>query len=80
MIKKIDILRSHLEKSEYKEAILLAAKFPRLGKEKEDILKAREAILRPDFQRQLGRDIDALIENGKKAVISKYEKKSNTPA
>lgn len=72
MIKKIDILRGHLDNNDYKAAILLASKFPRLGKEKEVIMKAREALLRPDFQKQLGRDINLLIEQGKQAIINKY--------
>lgn len=71
-VKKIDILREHLSKKDYRSAILLASSFPRLGAEKQAIMQAREALLRPDFQRQLGRDVDAIIEKGRQTIIVKY--------
>jgi hypothetical protein len=53
-------------------AINLAAKFPRLGDESKDIMRAHEGLTRPDFQRQLGRDPNMLIEAGKAALIRRY--------
>lgn len=72
MVKKIDILRSNIADGEWRKAILLAASFQMLGEQKADIMKAKEAILRPDFQRQIGRDVDALISAGITALNEKY--------
>ena len=69
---KIDILRRHMGAGDWPAAIKLAAKFPRLGKHKADITRAKDAILHPGFYRQLGRDPLALVEAGKAALISRY--------
>lgn len=72
MTPKIDILRGHMAAGRWPEAIKLAASFPRLGEEKAAILKGREALLRPDFQRQLGRDVPAMVEGAKAALRRRY--------
>lgn len=72
MTRKIDTLRGHMAAGRWPEAIKLAATFARLGPERETILKGREALNRPDFQRQLGRDPHALIENAKAALRDRY--------
>lgn len=54
-LKKIDVLRAAMGKGDWPAAIKLAAKFPSLGAEKAAILSGREALLRPGFQRQLGK-------------------------
>lgn len=53
-------------------AVLAAAKMPILGRHRDAILSAREAYLRPDFQRQIGRDCGALIEAGVAAVRDRF--------
>ena len=69
---KLDYVRDAMRAGNWPLAIQLAAKFPELGAAKADILKAREAILRPDFQRQIGRCPAQLIEAGKAALIGRY--------
>lgn len=69
---KLSILKRHVANGECREAILLAAKFADLGDAKADILKAREAYLRPAFQKQLGRNPDALIAAGCAALRRRY--------
>jgi len=74
--KKIEILRAHMAAGRWREAIALAASFGRLGDEKAAILSAREAFARPDFQRQIGKDPEALIAAGREALARKYERNS----
>ncbi len=69
---KIDFVRDAMRADDWRLAICLAAKFPALGDEKAAIMKAHEACVRPDFQRQLGRCPDELIEAGKAALIRRY--------
>lgn len=57
---------------DWRRAILLAAKFGDLGTQRNAILSAREAINRPDFQRQLKRDPATLIAAGVSALKERY--------
>ena len=70
--KKITLLRAYMAAGDWRCAVLLAAKFPRLGAARNAVLDAREAYLRPDFQRQLGRDPEALIATGREAMIKQW--------
>lgn len=70
--KKIDALRREMKAGSWARAIALAAKFPRLGAEEAAIKQAHEAFTRPDFQRQLGRDVEALKNIGIAALRGKY--------
>lgn len=69
---KLSILRDHMAREDWRAALKLAASFPSLGDEKAPILKAWEAFARPDFQRALGRDTDALIAEGVAALRRRY--------
>lgn len=71
-IKKIDQLRGLMAAGEWQKAILLAAKWHDLGQEKGRILGAREGLLREDFQRQLGKDPQALISDGVAGLKARY--------
>ena len=71
-IPKLDAVRAAMRSGAWPEAIRLAAKFPQLGAEKTDIMRAWEATARPAFQRQLGRDPAVLIALGQAALIRKY--------
>lgn len=73
MIKKIDILKNMMKNENWNEAILFAAKFPRLGEHKKTILSAREAILRPAFQLQIKKDPQKLISDGIKTLKIMYK-------
>jgi hypothetical protein len=70
--RKIDILRRAMRAEAWQSAISIAAKFPSLGAEKDAIMRAHEAYTRPDFQRQLGRDVEALKAAGIAALRGKY--------
>ncbi len=70
--RKIDSLRRAMAAGDWAGAIALAAKFPRLGDQKTAIMRAHEAYARPDFQRQLGRDPEALKADGIAALKGKY--------
>ena len=70
--RKIDILRRAMSAGAWQSAISIAAKFPSLGAEKDAIMKAHEAFVRPEFQRQLGRDVEALKQAGIEALKGKY--------
>lgn len=72
MEKKIDKLAIMMKEGNWEAAIKFAAKFPRLGKERNAILTASSAILSPDFYKSMGKDIDALIQNGIDALKTKY--------
>ena len=69
---KISEVRRLMAAGDMRGAILLAAKFPRLGREARDILGAREAYLRPDFQRQIGRDPEVLKAAGAAAMVVRF--------
>lgn len=74
----LDELRRMMGRGEWNEAILAAAALPHLPERGRDrILSAREAIRRPDFQKELGRSIEGLIEAGKQALIDCYARKSS---
>ena len=70
--RKLDAVQDAMRADDWPLAIRLAAKFPRLGDESKDIMRAHEALTRPDFQRQLGRDPAALVDAGKAALVRRY--------
>ncbi len=72
LTRKIDTLRSHMDAEDWPAAIKLAAKFPRLGEHKAVITRAKDALLRPAFFRQIGKDPEALVELGRQALIARY--------
>lgn len=76
MIKKIDVLRAHIAAQDWRKAVSLAAKFPRLGDEKEVITRAQTAFINPGFLRQIGKDPESCIEAGKAAIMRRYSPSS----
>ena len=70
--RKLDAVLAAMDAGDWPLAIRLAAKFPRLGAEGPAIMRAHEALLRPAFQRQLGRDPAALIAAGNAALERRY--------
>lgn len=75
MVKKIDVLRGYMTSGDWKKAISLAAKFPRLGAIRNTILDAQMAYTNPRFVMQIGKDPNALISAGIAALQEKYQKK-----
>ena len=56
MQSKLSHLLDLMTSDDWNAAIRLAAKFPRLGPHRDDILRAKDALFQPDFYRQIGRD------------------------
>jgi hypothetical protein len=54
------------------EALAFASKFARLGEHEKTIRRGHEASVRPDFQRQLGRDPASLVREGAHALLARY--------
>lgn len=65
-------IRKLMAAGEWREAILAAAKFSDLGDQAEAIQRGREAIMRPQFMRQLKRDPEAAIEAAKAALLQRW--------
>jgi len=55
------------------KALLFAAKFSMLGKERDAILLAKDCIVYPAFYKQLKKDLPACIEAGIEALQKKYK-------
>ena len=72
MTTKLYELQTLIKSGDWHAAIKFAAKFPKLGSERDDILRAKDAINNPEFYRQIKKDPDSLIEAGKAALIRKY--------
>lgn len=72
MEKKIDVLSVLMKQGQWVEAIKFAAKFPRLGKQRNPILTASAAILSPDFYTSMGKDVDLLIADGVAALKERF--------
>jgi len=69
---KLEELKQLIETNQYNKAIKMAAKFPRLGKERNTILSASSALLSPETYRAMGKDPDAVILAGIDAIRAKY--------
>lgn len=72
MEKKIDALSALMKQGQWVEAIKFAAKFPRLGKQRNSILTASAAILSPDFYISMGKNPDMLIADGVAALKERF--------
>ena len=70
--RKLDAVLAEMRAGNWPTAILLAAKFQDLGAEKAAILRGREAVLRPAFQRQIKRDPAVLIAQAREALERRY--------
>jgi len=74
---KLSELLDLIHAGKMEDAIKAAAKFKYLGKEKNLILRAKEAIHNPDFYRQLKMDPATLVSDGAAAVIRFFIKPSH---
>lgn len=69
---KASIVRDHMAAGRWQEAIRIAARFPRLDEHRAAILDAHGAYTNPRFLRQIGRDIEALKEAGRVALLDRF--------
>ena len=71
-ITKLSIVKKNFDAGRLQDALRVAARFPQLGKHRDAIVSAHEAYAHPAFYKQLGRDIEALKLEGKKALIDRF--------
>ena len=69
---KLSALKESAASGDWKKAISIASKFPRLGEHRNAILDAQVAYTNPRFLVQIGKNVDACIEAGKSALIAAY--------
>ena len=69
---KLAQVREMMACGDMRGAVLMAAKFADLGNQRNAILSAREAYLRPTFQKQIGKNPDALIRAGIAALHERF--------
>lgn len=69
---KISQLREIMEQGRWEDALKFAGKFPDLGTDKVVITRGREALIRPDFFRQIKKDPAALVADGIAAMRRRY--------
>ena len=67
---KASKLRAAMAAGDWKKAISIASKFPRLGKHKRAITLGQDAIHNPRFLRQIGKDPEKVISDAKAALVS----------
>lgn len=72
MKKKIDILTKMMAEERWEEALKFAAKFPRLGGQRNAILSASSALLSPEFYTSMGKNSDEIVAAGIAALKEKY--------
>lgn len=71
---KIERVRAAVAAEDWREALRLVMKLPSLGLDEEVVSRAWEAMVRPEFLRQVKRDPEAAIEEGKAALRRRFEK------
>lgn len=72
---KISQLRRLMAADDWRRAVSLASKFPRLGDHRGAILDAQMAFTNPRFAQQIGKNPEAMIEAGRAALIAAYASK-----
>lgn len=70
--RKVDDLLHAMRWGEWARAIRIAAKWPRLGEHREAIMGAAAALLSPAFYVSLGKDPQAMIDDGIAALKARY--------
>ena len=73
---KLSAVIEALDEGNWQKAISLAAKFPRLGSERNAILDAHGAYTNPRFAVQIGRNVDQLKLDGIAALRVKYSRET----
>lgn len=70
---KISQVRAAMDAGDWETAVSIASKFGRLGAERDAILRAQAALQNPSFYRQIKRDPDKIINEGKAALVARFE-------
>jgi hypothetical protein len=69
---KISKLKKLMAKDDWRRALSMASKFPRLGAHKNDIQRGHQAYVNPGSYEQLGFNISVLKDKGRDALIARY--------
>lgn len=69
---KMDLLREAAAEGDWYAALRIAARFPRLGKQKEAITRGWAALQNPGMYREMGQDPEELVALGIKALRERY--------
>ena len=73
---KLSAVQAAMQAENWRLAIRLAARFPRLGDHRNAILDAHGAYTNPRFAAQLGRDVEALKTLGRNALVARYAREA----
>jgi hypothetical protein len=69
---KTSIIRGHMARDDWRSAIRVAARLPRLDIHRGAILDAHMAYTNPRFAQQIGKDCGQLIEAGRLALVARF--------
>lgn len=69
---KLDLLKQAAARDDWRTAVAIAARFPRLGAIRNAVLDAHTAFTNPRFLVQIGRSPEAAIAAGRSALIAAY--------
>lgn len=69
---KLQNLKDAAAAGDWRKAIAIAARFPRLGAIRCDVLDAHTAYTNPRFLAQIGKEAEVCKEAGKLALIGAY--------
>ena len=69
---KLSRLKKLMAKDDWKRALSMASKFPRLGEHKNDIQRGHQAYVNPGSYEKLGFNISVLKDKGRDALIACY--------
>lgn len=69
---KLSQVQSAMANQDWRTAFRIAAKFPRLGAQRNAILDAHMAFTNPSFLVQIKRDVDACIADGISALTARF--------
>jgi hypothetical protein len=69
---KTSIIRAHMASGDWRKAIGVASRLPRLDKHREAILDAQGAYTNERFYRQIHKDPSLLIAAGHAALVDRF--------
>jgi len=69
---KLSLLIEAIEMDDWTTVFRIAARFPSLGEHRTAIVRAHEALVRPDFYREIGKDVEMILIEGKAAIYARY--------
>ena len=76
---KTQQVTKHVLDGQWDAAFTIASKFRRLGRHKDDITRAVSARQNPSFYKQLGKDLTAIEEKGKAALVLMFVENEGNP-